>query len=116
MDIEIDDKIFDICKSHIKYFKSECLNADYEYFKNKTQGEWNSTFLQGCLIDPKNMKKLKNKLLSGGIESKYINELFYTILKYNYKYEEGLFSFNEAFEWDVPSEMVKKTTTKYTLI
>ena len=35
MEIEIDQKIFDICKSHIRCFKSECLNADYDYFKNK---------------------------------------------------------------------------------
>ena len=116
MDIEIDDKIFDICKSHIRHFKSECLNADYEYFKNKTQGEWNTLFLQGCLIDPKNMKKLKNKLLSGGIESKYINELFYTILKFNFKYEHGMFSWFEIETWDVPLDMINKTSTKYTLI
>jgi len=116
MDIEIDDKIFDICKSHIRCFKSECLNADYDYFKNKTQQEWNTIFLQGCLIETRNMKKLKKKLLSGGIDEKYINDLFYTILKYNHKYEQGLFSFNEINEWSIEPYLIKKTTTKYTLI
>lgn len=116
MEIEIDQNIFDICKKHIKLFKSECLDADYDYFKNKNQDEWNVMYLQSCLLDPKNMKKLKNKLLNGGIEDKYINNLFYTILKFNYKYDVGLFSFNECFEWNIDPELVKKTSTKYTLI
>ena len=116
MQIEIDQKIFDICKSHIRCFKSECLNADYDYFKNKNQDDWNIMYSQSCLLEAKNMKKLKNKLLNGGIESKYINDLFYKILKYNYKYEVGNFSWFEIEEWDVPLESVKKTSTKYTLI
>ena len=116
MEIEIDNAIFEICKSHIKIFKSECLEADYNYFKDKTQDEWNIMFIQSCLLQPKNMIKLKHKLVSGGIQSKYINDLFYTILKYNHKYEQGLFSFNEINEWSIEPEMVKKTTTKYTMI
>ena len=116
MQIEIDDKIFEICKSNIKYFKNECLNADYNYFKNKNQDEWNTLYLQGVLLEPKNMKKLKNKLLNGGIKSSYINDLFYSILKFNYKYEVGLFSWYEIQTFDIEPELVKKTTTKYTLI
>ncbi len=34
MEIEIDQKIFDICTSHIRCFKNECLNFDYVYFNN----------------------------------------------------------------------------------
>jgi len=116
MEIEIDNAIFEICKSHIKIFKSECLEADYNYFKDKTQDEWNIMFIQSCILQTKNMIKLKNKLLSGGIQSKYINDLFYTILKYNHKYEQGLFSFNEINEWSIEPYLIKKTTTKYTLI
>ena len=116
MEIEIDNKIFHICKSHIKFFKSECLDADYDYFKNKTQQEWNIMFIQSCLLQTKNMIKLKNKLLSGGIQSKYINDLFYKVLKFNYKYEQGLFSFNEINEWSIEPDLIKSTTTKYTLI
>ncbi len=116
MEIEIDNKIFEICKKHIRFFKSELLDADYNYFKNKSQDEWNIIYIQSCLLETKNMIKLKHKLVSGGIESKYINDLFYTILKYNYKYERGLFSFNEIIEWDIEPDMIKSTTTKYTLI
>jgi len=116
MEIEIDNAIFEICKSHIKIFKSECLEADYNYFKDKTQDEWNIMFIQSCILQTKNMIKLKNKLLSGGIQSKYINDLFYTILKYNHKYEQGLFSWFEIESWDVPLDMINKTSTKYTLI
>ena len=116
MEIEIDQKIFDICKKHIKVFKSECLTEDYDYFKNKNQDDWNIMYLQSCLLDPKNMKKLKNKLLNNGIKSKYINDLFYIILKYNYKYDVGNFSWFEIQEWDIEPELVKKTSTKYTLI
>ena len=116
MEIEIDDKIFHICKSHIRFFKSELLDADYNYFKNKSQDEWNIIYIQSCLLQTKNMIKLKNKLVSGGINQKYINELFYKVLKFNYKYEQGLFSFNEIIEWDIEPDLIKSTTTKYTLI
>ena len=108
MEIEIDEKIFDLCKSHIRFFKNECLNADYDYFKDKNQREWDMLYLQSSVIEPKNMKKLKNKLLNGGIKEKYINDLFYTILKYNYKYEVGMFSFFEIQCWDIEPELVKK--------
>lgn len=116
MDIEIDQEIFDICKKHIKSFKSECLDADYDYFKNTNQDEFNILYIQSCLLDPKNMKKLKNKLLNSGIKSKYINDLFYTILKFNYKYDVGNFSWFEIDMWNIEPELIKKTSTKYTLI
>ncbi len=116
MEIEIDEKIFQICKKHIRFFKSQLLDADYDYFKDKSQDEWNIMYIQSCLLETKNMLKLKNKLLIGGIKSTYINDLFYTILKYNFKHEHGLFSWYEIETWDVPSEMIKKTSTKYTLI
>jgi len=116
MEIEIDEKIFQICKRHIKVFKSECLDADYAYFRDKNQDEWNIMYIQACLLETKNMIKLKNKLVSGGINQKYINELFYKVLKFNFKHERGLFSFNEIIEWDIEPDMIKSTTTKYTLI
>ena len=116
MEIEINDKIFEICKSHIRFFKSELLDAEYDFFKNKNQDEWNIMYIQSCILQPKNMVKLKHKLVSGGIDSKYINDLFYTILKFNYKHEEGIFSWFESNEWDIEPDMIKKTSTKYTLI
>ena len=116
MEIYVDQEIFEICKKEIRLFKSKCLDVDYDYFKNKNKDDWNILYLQSSLLDPKNMKKLKNKLLNHGIEEKTINDLFYTILKFNYKYEVGLFSFNELLEWDIEHELVKKTSTKYTLI
>jgi len=62
------------------------------------------------------MKILKNKLLNHNIQEKYINDLFYKIIKLEYKYDKGIFSYYEIQTWDLEPDLVKKTTTKYTLI
>lgn len=116
MEIYINQKIFEICKKEIRLFKSKCLDEDYDLFKNNNQDDFNMLFLQAMCIKGKNMKILKNKLLNHNIEEKYINDLFYTIIKHEYKYDKGLFSWNEIEEWNVDLDHIQKTSTKYTLI
>jgi len=116
MELYINQKIFKICKKEIRLFKSKCLDEDYDLFKNNNQDDFNMLFLQAMCIKGENMKILKNKLLNHNIEEKYINDLFYIILKYNYKYEVGNFSWFEIDMWDIEPDLVKKTSTKYTLI
>jgi len=45
-----------------------------------------------------------------------MKDLFYTILKYKNKMKEGIWSWNEIEEYDIPMEMIKKTTTKFNFI
>jgi len=116
MDIYIDEEIFKICKKDIKFFKSECLDNHYDVFKDNNNDRWNILFLQSMCNKPKSMKYLKTKLLNHGIEEKYINDLFYTIIKFDYKDENGLFSYYELDEWDVDLDRLKKSTLTYTLI
>ena len=62
------------------------------------------------------MKKIKNKLMNNGFKEKYINNLFYNIMKYKHKINIGKFSWNEIEEWNIDIDDVKKTTIDYTLI
>lgn len=116
MEIYVDEEIFKICKKEIRLFKSSCLDKDYDLFKDNDNDRWNILFLQSMCSKPKNMKYLKTKLLNQGIEEKTINDLLYTILKFDYKYENGIFSYYEIQTWDLEPDLVKKTSTKYTLI
>jgi len=54
--------------------------------------------------------------MNNGITEKYMNDLFYTILKYKYKMKEGMWSWNEIEEYDIPMDMINKTTTKFCFI
>ncbi len=116
MDIYIDTKIVDVLSKDIKKFKSALLNINYEEFIKISDERINNLFLFSIVKNNKIMKKVKVKLLSNNIKEKDINDLFYKILKFHYKHEEGIFSWNEIEEWDIDFEDIKKTTTKYTLI
>ena len=116
MEIYVDEEIFKICKKEIRLFKSTSLDKDYDLFKDNTNDRWNVLFLQTMCSKPRTMKYLKNKLLNHGIEEKTINDLIYTILKFDYKYENGIFSYYEVDEWDVDLDRLKKPTLTYTLI
>jgi hypothetical protein len=37
-------------------------------------------------------------------------------MKFKYKNDKGLYSWNEIEEWNIDLDEVKETTTKYTLI
>jgi len=116
MDIYIDTKIVDVLSKDIKKFKSALLNINYEEFIKISDERINNLFLFSIVKNNKIMKKVKVKLLSNNIKEKDINDLFYKILKFHHKHEEGIFSWNEIEEWNIDFEDIKKTTTKYTLI
>tara|TARA_Y100000401_G_C8325555_1_gene228004 strand:+ start:73 stop:423 length:351 start_codon:yes stop_codon:yes gene_type:complete len=116
MDIYIDTKLVNVLSNDIKKFKSALLNENYEAFIEISDERINNLFFYSIVKNNKIMKKLKLKLLNHNIEEKDINDLFYKILKFHHKHEEGIFSWNEIEEWDIDFEDIKKTTTKYTLI
>jgi len=116
MDIYINTKIVDVLSKDIKKFKSTLLNINYEEFIKISDERINNLFLYSIVKNNKIMKKVKLKLLNNNVVEKEINELFYKILKFHHKHEEGLFSWNEIIEWDIEMNDIKKTTTKYTLI
>ena len=55
-------------------------------------------------------KEVENALR---IAKKEINNLFYTILKFKYKQDRGLWSWNEIEEMDIELDAIKETSTKY---
>ena len=116
MDIYVNSKIFDILKKDIRKFKSKLLDENYELFKELEEDKISNLFLYSIINNNKVMKKVKLKLLNNNISEKSINELFYTTLKFYYKQENGLFSWNEIEEWDIDLEDIKNTTCNYTLI
>ena len=115
MDIDF-DLFFNDCKKHIKKFKSRVLDYDYETYKNLDYIEWGILFFIDTVKDPKKMKKMKDYLLSINKTEKDINKIFYFFLKSDYKYENGIFSFYESFELDLNPDLIKKTTTKFTIL
>ncbi len=116
MDVFVNNKIFNVLKKDIKKFKSGLFDENYEEFSKLDEDRINNLFLYSIVKNNKIMKKVKLKLLNNDIEEKDINRLFYTVLKFYYKEEEGLYSWNEIEEWDIDFEDIKKTTTNYTLI
>ena len=116
MDLYVNSKIFDFLKKDIRKFKSKLLDENYELFKELEEDKISNLFLYSIINNNKVMKKVKLKLLNNNISEKSINELFYTTLKFYYKQENGLFSWNEIEEWDIDLEDIKNTTCNYTLI
>ena len=116
MDLYVSNKIFDTLKKDIKKFKSKLLDENYELFKDIEQDKLSNLFLYSIVKNNKIMKKVKSQLLNNNISEKDINDLFYKTLKFYYKQEEGIFSWNEIEEWDLDLEDIKTTTTNYTLI
>ncbi len=116
MDIYIDTTIIDVLSKDIKKFKSALLNINYEEFIKIDPERINNLFLFSIVKNNAIMKKVKVKLLTNHVKEKDINDLFYKILKFHHKHEEGIFSWNEIEEWNIDFEDIKKTTTKYTLI
>ena len=116
MYIEIDNNFWIILKKEFKKFKSYLKDYDEEEFLNCKEGQFECLFLHSIVDDNPTMKKIKNKLMYNGLEEKYINNLFYNIMKYRHKVEVGKFSWNECIEWDIPMEFIKTTTTKFSFI
>ena len=78
------------------------VEEDYNYFV--------MFYLIRCLAEKGGFKMLYQKLIDGGIDKKIVNKFLYSLLKLDYKTEKGMFSFNEIEEWELPYDVVKKTT------
>lgn len=116
MDIAIDIDFWIILKKEFKKFKSYLKDYDEEQFLNYNEGQFECLFLYSIVNDTPTMKKVKKKLMNNGLEEKYINDLFYTIMKYKHKIETKCWSWNECIEYDIPLDMIEKTTTKFCFI
>jgi len=114
MDINFD--LMNDCKKQIKKFKSRVLDYNYDKFKNLDFIEFGILFFVHVVNDSNRMKKLKKYLLSINKSEKEINKIFYFFLKSDYKYEKGIFSFYESFELDLDPDIIKKTTTTFTIL
>jgi hypothetical protein len=116
MDIKLPENFYNILNKDFRKFKSFLLDEKYEVFKNHSTNDFQELFLYAIVDNAYAMKSVKNKLLKFNIHEKDINKCFYTILKFRYKLENGLFSWNEIEEWQIPYDQIKKTTTKFTFI
>jgi len=116
MDIAIDIDFWIILKKEFKKFKSYLKDYDEEQFLNYNEGQFECLFLYSIVNDTPTMKKVKKKLMNNGLEEKYINDLFYTIMKYKHKVENKIWSWNEIQDYDIPLDMIEKTTTKFCFI
>ena len=116
MDISVDNNFWIILKKDFKKFKSYLKDYDEEKFLNYTEGEFESLFLYSIVNDIPAIKNIKKKLMDNGLEEKYINTLFYTIMKYKHKIDTKIWSWNEIIEYDIPMDMIEKTTTKFCFI
>jgi hypothetical protein len=115
MELAIDNQFWEIVNKDFKKFKSYMLDTDEDFISyNKDQFE--ALFLYSIVNDGKIMRKLKTKLVNNGMDEKYINELFYNIIKYKHKMTNGIWSWNEIDEYDIPLDDIKKTTTKFCFI
>lgn len=114
MDINFD--LMNDCKKQIKKFKSRVLDYNYDKFKDLDFIEFGILFFVHVVNDAKRMKNLKKYLLSIDKSEKEINQIFYFFLKSDYKYENGVFSWNEMDELDLDLNIIKKTTTKFTIL
>jgi hypothetical protein len=81
---------------------------DFVFFLNQ--------FIQGTLeFKAYGVKLLYEKLVKGGYCKLKTNRFIYAVLKLKHKTKEGLWSWAEIDEYDIPLENIKKTTTKYTI-
>jgi len=116
MNIEIDQVFWDTVKKEFKKFKRFCYNENYEMFSEYDNNKMETLFLYSMTDNNNCMKTIKKKCMNNGITEKYMNTLFYTILKYKYKMNEGIWSWNEIEEYDIPMDMINKTSTKFKFI
>ena len=114
--LEIDTIFWDTVKKEFKKFKRFCYDEDYEMFSEYNNDKMETLFLFSMTDNNNSMRSIKKKCIDNGITEKYMNDLFYTILKYKYKMKEGLWSWNEIEEYDIPMDMINKTTTKFCFI
>ena len=115
MELAIDNQFWEILDKDFRKFKSYILDTDDDFF-SYNQNQFEALFLYSIVNDGRTMKKIKTKLVYKGMDDKYINEVFYNIMKYKHKIETKCWSWNEIDEYDIPLEEIEKTTTKFCFI
>lgn len=103
-------------KKYIKRFKSKLLDLQYEKYKDYNNQELTQLFMITITDNPKTMKQFRQILLDNNCNQKEVNNFFYYYLKSNYKFSNGLFSFHEINELDLDFDLIKDTTTTYTIL
>ena len=119
-----DEEIIDALFEPLLLYR-ELLIKDKEVMKELIKDEnyegeedwifWMLLFMIKMLKQKGGVKYLYNKLKKNNINEKKINSFIYTFLKLEHKTKNGLFSWFEINELNIPFEKVKKTTTKYIL-
>jgi len=103
-------------KKYIKRFKSKLLDKNYEMYSKLDNLELSQLFMITITENPKTMKQFRQILLNNNCNQKEVNNFLYYYLKTNYKFSNGIFSFYEACELDLNPDLIKNTTTTYTLL
>ncbi len=115
MDLNLNQNYKKVLDKEFKKFKSFLLDTD-ESFYSYEKKDLECLFLFSIVDNTNAIKNIKKKLLNNNITEKSANRFFYSIMKFKYKNEKGLYSWNEIEEWNIDLDEVKETTTKYTLI
>lgn len=112
---KINQSIIKSLHPFIKKTKNHLFDEDYDFWKDKDISDFTAIFMAGIIQNNKLIKKIKNHLYLHHHSEKEINEFIYFFLKLDYKIENGVWSWNEADEYDIDFDKIKKTTTKYDL-
>jgi len=115
MDLNLNENYKKVLNKEFKKFKSFLLDTD-ESFYSYSKRDLECLFLFSIVDNTNAIKNIKSKLLKNNVTEKSANKFFYSIMKFKYKNEKGLYSWNEIEEWNIDLDEVKETTTKYTLI
>ena len=118
MEFDTQAKILELLEKDYRKYKSTLLDLDesfYEKFKNNNDEMWN-TFMFGVCSDKDILTNCIKNLIKNGCDKQKVNKYFYHYLKMKYKMDNGLWSWNEIEEFDIPLEAIKKSSTKYTFI
>jgi hypothetical protein len=118
MEFETQSKILELLNKDFRKYKSTLLDLDENYnekFENHNDEMWNC-FIFGICSDTKILVKCIKNLIEKGCNKEKVNKFFYNYLKMKYKMDNGMWSWNEIEEFDIPLEEIKKSSTKYSFI
>ena len=74
------------------------------------------SYIFGILSEPKGLKILNTILIKKRkIDEKLVHDFLTYSLKMKYKIDNGIWSWNEMYDYNIPFEEVKKPSTKYQL-
>ena len=118
MEFETQPKILELLNKDFRKYKSTLIDLDESFivkFENNHDNMWNM-FMFGICGDKDILVKCIKNLIEKDCNKKEVNKYFYRYLKMKYKMDNGLWSWNEIEEFDIPLEEIKKTSTKYSFI